>query len=166
VKIADFGLARPAASSPDPGLTRMTESGMALGTLEYMVPEQLMGKRVDHRADLYAEVVLLYELLTGDVPRGAWRPPSNCRPVDSGLDQVVQRALQPKPEERYQQAGEVQRDLTTVLQRKVPPVRPPWRRRVGVLAAAGLSAAAAGTWWWMQHHVPEGGHFRLEPQGT
>jgi cytoskeletal protein RodZ len=113
----------------------------------------LMGKNVDHRADLYAVGVLFYELLTGDVPRGAWRPPSNCRPMDSGLDQVVQRALQPKPEERYQRADEVQRDLTTVLQRKVPPVRRSWKRPALILSLTAL-AGLAGAWGWTKLTAP------------
>lgn len=154
VKIADFGLARPATSTPEPGLTRMTESGMVMGTLEYMAPEQLMGKNVDHRADLYAVGVLFYELLTGDVPRGSWRPPSNCRPMDSGLDQVVQRALQPKPEERYQHAHEVQRDVTTVLQRKVPAVRRSWKRSAAILTFATIAGLAVA-WKWQQPVVAE-----------
>ena len=131
LKIADFGLARPLASAAELATppARLTASGQVMGTLEYMAPELLAGKPSDHRADIYALGVLFYELLTGDVPRGAWCPPSRVTPGASGLDEIVLRALQPKPEDRYQQAAEIKRDVTTAAQlRSVPPVRrrTPW----------------------------------------
>ena len=144
VKIADFGLARPMEERKAES-SALTQSGSVLGTLEYMAPEQLMGKPADHRADIYALGVLIYELLTGDVPRGAWRPPSGVKPMDARLDEVVQRALQPKPEDRYQQVVEVKKDVTSVLEGRpqVPPLRKGW---LGAVVAVLLVAVAASLW--------------------
>lgn len=142
IKIADFGLARPVGAGRN-GMSRaLTQSGEVMGTLEYMAPEQLMGKEADHRADIYALGVMLYELLTGDVPRGAWRPPSGVKPMDERLDAVVQRALQPKPEDRYQQAAEVKRDVTGVLEARGHPPAPAHGGRLWLLAGLGLLVVA------------------------
>ncbi len=151
VKIADFGLARPLEERKAES-SALTQSGSVLGTLEYMAPEQLMGKPADHRADIYALGVLIYELLTGDVPRGAWCPPSGVRPMDARLDEVVQRALQPKPEDRYQQVVEVKKDVTSVLEGRpqVPPIRRSW---LGV-AAVVLIVVLTATLWIMQKPTP------------
>jgi serine/threonine protein kinase len=144
IKIADFGLARPMNAGLTAASRALTQSGAVLGTLEYMAPEQLMGKVADHRADIYALGVMLYELLTGDVPRGAWRPPSGLKPMDERLDAVVQRALQPKPEDRYQQAAEVKRDVTGVLEARQSP--PPLQRSgSGKWLWLGLGSAAVAT---------------------
>ncbi len=73
VKVADFGLAK----MNDPALTSgLTRSNMAMGTPDYVAPEALaMGMVVDHRADLYAVGVMLYQMLTGEVPRGLFKLP-------------------------------------------------------------------------------------------
>ncbi|MBI3567173.1 MAG: protein kinase [Gemmatimonadetes bacterium] len=71
VKILDFGLAKMRSSS-DTSSMRVTATGMALGTLGYMAPEQLFGDEVDHRADLYAIGVIALETMTGPVPRAGF----------------------------------------------------------------------------------------------
>lgn len=107
VKVADFGLAQAVSVTGPEVWSRLTVSGSLMGTLEYMAPEQLAGKAVDQRADLYSVGVLFYELLTGDVPRGSWKPPSTLRKVNAKVDEVVRRALEPKAEDRYASASEL-----------------------------------------------------------
>ena len=93
VKLADFGLARP--DREDHG--NITLSNVALGTPDYMAPEQREGQ-IDLRADIYALGVMLYEMLTGQLPRGAWAPPSRKVTVDVRIDEVVLKALQVEPD--------------------------------------------------------------------
>lgn len=110
VKVADFGLARPL----DPGKAgSMTMSRVIMGTPDYMAPEQKRGEG-DHRVDLYALGVMLYEMLCGSPPQGAWQPPSQRVSVDVRLDQVVIKAMQVEPELRYQQALQVKTDLDAI----------------------------------------------------
>lgn len=171
-KLADFGLARP-TSDETVGLTR---SHIVMGTPDYMAPEQMAGT-ADHRADLYALGVMLYEMLTGQTPRGAWAPPSQRVQVDVRLDQVVVRALQQDPAMRYQQASEIKTDVdvirTTPLPRlgkskaKNPPAAPgqrttplpktktkkpvnkvAWAAALVVLLALGVSA-----WFFQQYQA-------------
>jgi eukaryotic-like serine/threonine-protein kinase len=121
VKIMDFGLARREGS---PALTR---THATLGTAAYMSPEQARGEVVDHRTDLWSAGIVLYELLTGDVPfKGAQElavvhavvhreapPLSRGAPaVPPELQTVVSRALRKKREARYASATEMLRDLT------------------------------------------------------
>ncbi|MGV3661696.1 MAG: protein kinase domain-containing protein [Prosthecobacter sp.] len=101
VKLADFGLSRPLTH-----LGGLTASNMVMGTPDYMAPEQWVGN-ADHRSDIYALGVMLYEMLTGTRPRGVFDPPSVKSGVDQRVDEVVGRALQSAPEERYQDAGEL-----------------------------------------------------------
>ena len=70
VKILDFGIAKvmKGDGSVDPHAPQLTATGQTLGTLEYMSPEQLMGKQLDGRSDIYALGVLAYELITGRLP--------------------------------------------------------------------------------------------------
>jgi serine/threonine protein kinase len=76
-KLADFGLARPMSSAR----TQLTASQMIMGTPDYMAPEQWQGQ-ADHRADIYALGVMLYEMLTGTRPQGAFDLPSVKARVD------------------------------------------------------------------------------------
>ena len=109
VKIADFGLAKVARPGDELALTRDTA---VLGTPHYMAPEQWQGARtVDHRADIYSLGVVIYEMLTGNLPLGNFDPPSRRGGVPQGLDAVVRRALAQQPENRYQHASEVQSDV-------------------------------------------------------
>jgi len=109
VKIADFGLAKVARPGDHVALTRNTA---VLGTPHYMAPEQWQGSRaVDHRADIYSLGVVIYEMLTGNLPLGNFDPPSQRGGVPHGLDAVVRRALAQQPENRYQHASEVQSDV-------------------------------------------------------
>ncbi len=115
VKVADFGLAKVAG---DDGHSRgLTQTGMTMGTPDYVAPESLiLGIQVDGRADLYAVGVMLYQMLTGDLPRGMFKMPSQKVPgVDPRFDRIVRRALEQDREERYQSSGEIRRDLDVIL---------------------------------------------------
>ncbi len=109
VKIADFGLAKIATGEVDSGFTR---TGTVVGTPQYMAPEQIEKPgSVDHRADVYALGVVLYELLTGELPLGRFPNPSEKSPIDARLDDVVMRALDKDPEKRFQKADEFKSSL-------------------------------------------------------
>ena len=123
VKIADFGLAKKIADDGDdsPGLTM---SNVALGTPDFVAPESIDGSRIpDHRADLYAVGVMLYQMLTGILPRGQFKTPSEHRPeLDFRLDEIVSRAMQYDPDDRYGSATEIRTDLDLVANAPVTKV--------------------------------------------
>ncbi|MCK6447194.1 MAG: serine/threonine protein kinase [Planctomycetes bacterium] len=109
VKVADFGLAKLVEPGAEAWLTRTDQ---VMGTPHYMAPEQMERPRdVDHRADLFAVGVVLYEMLTGSLPRGHFEPPSQRVQVDVQLDEIVLKALAREPERRYQHALEVKTDV-------------------------------------------------------
>ncbi len=124
VKVLDFGIAKVAN-----GPKRLTRAGEVLGTPHYMSPEQCEGNDVDHRTDIYALGVLLYEMVTGHVPHDADTmmgiltkqmyedpvPPKVRVPqVSHELERLIMRCLEKKREERYQTMHEVELDLQRV----------------------------------------------------
>ncbi|MCB1279283.1 serine/threonine-protein kinase [Prosthecobacter sp.] len=117
VKVADFGLAKMSQAA-DSGLTR---SGVAMGTMHYMAPETLtLGTAVDHRADIYAVGVMLYQMLTGKLPRGMFEPPSKQIPgLDPRYDDIVAKAIRDDRDIRYQSAEELRADLDRILTKPV-----------------------------------------------
>ena len=123
VKIADFGLAKKIVDEGDesPGLTM---SNVALGTPDFVAPESIDGSRVpDHRADLYAVGVMLYQMLTGTLPRGQFKTPSEHRPeLDFRLDEIVSRAMQTDPDDRYGSATAIRTDLDLIANAPVTKV--------------------------------------------
>ena len=149
LKVTDFGIARSGAS-------QMTEVGSIIGTAQYLSPEQARGAPVDQTSDLYAVGVVLYEMLTGQVPftgdtpleiamkhlSEIPKPPSELRPeVPHDLDSVVLRALAKDPSERYQSAEEMDADLARVAEGL--PVDPETETMAtAVLSGSGLMAAA------------------------
>ncbi len=119
--IADFGISRSLAEGGT-----MTETGTVLGTVDYMSPEQARGETPDHRGDIYSLGVMLYEMFTGALPFRASNALSvmmkrlhedapslrRARPeLPAWLSAVVARALQRRPEDRYQSARDLLRDL-------------------------------------------------------
>lgn len=128
-KVADFGIARAANSE-------MTQAGAMVGTVQYLSPEQAQGIPVDRRSDLYSAGVVLYELLTGQVPFEGEAPISialkhvNERPVPPGqlrpgippaLEAVVLRSLEKDPNLRFQSAEEF---IAALEQSRRTPQRP------------------------------------------
>ena len=105
VKVADFGLAKTVNLEH----SLQTQSNMAMGTPDFIAPEALMpGMKVDGRADIYAVGVMLYQMLTGHIPRGRFELPSGVVPqVNKGLDAVVDKAMQTDREKRYSTAMEM-----------------------------------------------------------
>jgi len=149
LKVTDFGIARSGAS-------QMTEVGSIIGTAQYLSPEQARGAPVDQTSDLYAVGVVLYELLTGQVPftgdtpleiamkhlSEVPKPPSELRPeVPHDLDLVVLRALAKDPADRYQTAEEMDADLDRVL-KGLPVGAETAEAATAVLSGAGVMAAA------------------------
>jgi formylglycine-generating enzyme required for sulfatase activity len=119
VKVADFGLAKVHGKSGE--TLGLTQSGMAMGTLHYMAPEALMlGSAVDHRADIYAVGVMLYQMLTGKVPHGMFELPSLQVPgLDPRYDEIIAKAMREDRERRFQQITELRRDLDGILTQPV-----------------------------------------------
>lgn len=122
IKVTDFGIARA-------GVSQMTEEGAIIGTAQYLSPEQARGAPVDQTSDLYSTGIVLFELLTGEVPFTGDSPveiamkhlsevppmPSELRPdVPDDLDLVVVRALAKEPADRYKSAAAMDADLETV----------------------------------------------------
>ncbi|MDX2120921.1 MAG: protein kinase [Gemmatimonadota bacterium] len=165
--VADFGIALAVSSA---GGTRMTETGMSLGTPHYMSPEQAMGEReITARSDVYALGVVLYEMLTGDPPftgstaqaivaRVVTEEPRSItaqrRTVPAHVEDAALVALAKLPADRFATAAEFAAALAgegTGLRRQTPPgVRagadPRWRR--AALALGGLLAIAVAVGGW------------------
>ncbi len=113
VKVADFGLARLVGEEAARGTG---EAGKIVGTPNYMAPEQVERPgEVDHRADIYALGVVLYQMLTGELPEKKLQAPSKKVLVDVRLDEVVLRALEKDPGRRYGQASELRTQLETIV---------------------------------------------------
>ena len=137
VKILDFGLAKlleDEHAQNHEGLDRheITELGIPYGTATYAAPEQAKGERADHRSDIFSTGVLLYEMLTGiwafqgktvidvrhQVLYGTPKPIADLRkePIPPQLQQIVDKALQKDPKDRYQKIAAMRDDLRNVLQ--------------------------------------------------
>jgi serine/threonine protein kinase len=128
VKVADFGLAKLVGNDgraelplgqadQQVGPTNLTAAGKVMGTPNYMAPEQMdHPNEVDNRADIYALGVVFYQMLTGELPGKRIEPPSSKVQIDVRLDEIVLRALEKKPELRYQQASVLKTQVETIAQ--------------------------------------------------
>jgi serine/threonine protein kinase len=127
VKIVDFGIAHLKQ-----GGHKLTATGIAVGTVDYMSPEYLQDKPIDHRADIYAMGIMLFELITGQCPFEGESceavlakhlftrpmPPSSFRKdMQPGcqLDLIVERALEKEPDERFQTTMELRKALQAAM---------------------------------------------------
>jgi len=150
VKVADFGLAK--ALDPDSSL--QTQSGAGLGTPDYAAPEQFTpGAEVDHRADIYALGVMIYQMITGKLPRGAWKPPSQSGIAHPQWDVIVRHAMQPRPEDRYTSVSEMRGEVEKIKSLAGTGDRAAGREGRGKVrfllgAAAALALAAGGYLGW------------------
>jgi serine/threonine-protein kinase len=163
VKVCDFGIAKitdSRAYRDGAGRTSdapLTTAGLMIGTPEYMSPEQGSGQKLDARSDLYSVGVILFEMLTGQVPfetenaigtilkhiNDAPRRPSEIVPsVDKGLEAVCLRALRKQREDRYPGAREMRADLRAVLDGRAPDA-PESAPAVQVVTEASASTNAA-----------------------
>lgn len=113
-KIADFGIAKLLNETGQDML--LTHSGAKLGTAPYMAPEQVeQPSTVDHRADIYSLGVVLYELLTGELPLGRFAAPSEKSAVNGNVDAVVFRALEKERGRRQQSAGDFKTEIEALV---------------------------------------------------
>jgi uncharacterized protein (TIGR03067 family) len=114
VKIADFGIAK--ILGREAAATSMVNDPLPAGTPQYMAPEQMCSSETDHRADIYSLGVVLYEMLTGELPNAQWEPPSRRLQIDVRIDQIVLRALEAKPELRFGTATEFRTSVEEIVQ--------------------------------------------------
>jgi len=170
--VADFGIALAVQQA---GGSRMTQTGMSLGTPAYMSPEQAMGERdLGARSDVYALGAMTYEMLTGEPPftgpnsqaivaKVLTEQPPPVRPkrpsVPPAVEQAVLVALQKLPADRFSTAkdfadalegkvGTYAATVVTAATRPAPVTRP--SRLVALLAAAALISTAAAAWAWLR----------------
>jgi TolB-like protein/tetratricopeptide (TPR) repeat protein len=164
IKLLDFGLAklaRPQAAEDVSALPTMTQSMTAphtiLGTLPYMSPEQVLGREVDQRSDLFSLGVVLYEMGTGRLPfesrlanelivniaQEEPPPPESLNPrLSAGLAQIIRKCLEKDRERRYPSAQELKADLVRLQEGRMLLSR---RRilQIGGVASAGAAAVLA-----------------------
>jgi Tol biopolymer transport system component len=170
--VADFGIALAVSSAG--GATRMTETGMSLGTPHYMSPEQAMGERdLTARSDVYALGCVLYEMLVGEPPFTGPTPqaivarvltdaPRSLRvqrqTIPAHVEAAVHRALQKLPADRFGSAAELSTALgdasfrseaVSVSVGAVPGDRR-WKTAAYALAAVGVALGVVAAWGWLR----------------
>lgn len=135
-KLGDFGLAMPSNES--------NEEASIIGTPGYAAPEVYAGQP-DARSDVYAGAVILYQLLTGQLPGDPYQHPSALAPCDRRFDSLLAKALQPDPNDRHQSAAELAEAIEAIIKKPAvaTPVTtgPPLTRRATPLASQKKSSA-------------------------
>jgi eukaryotic-like serine/threonine-protein kinase len=163
-KVLDFGLAGLDLERVE-GAECLTQSNVAMGTANYMAPEQRRNaKHVDHRADLYSFGVMMYELLVGELPVGRFLPPSRLQAeLDKAWDALIERCLEVDPLARPHSALELAHALETLggVARAAALAQPTQRRSpfwswVGVGAGISVALAVAALRVAQDHQPPAG----------
>src|SRR3989440_2875770 len=128
--LADFGIARMLWDSDSTFRAALTGTGAFLGTPEYMAPEMLNGEPIDHRTDIYALGIVLFQMLSGQVPfigntpfaiatKHLQEPPPSLHQINPVIpptvDSIIQKALAKKREDRYASASEMAQALRNVV---------------------------------------------------
>ncbi len=167
-KVMDFGLAKQlnppeAIEGEDESVTALTRTGMTLGTLAYMSPEQLRGKTIDARSDIFSFGVVLYEMLAGVHPfkketgmdtasailNDAPQPLGELRPdIPALLQHIVKKMLAKDPRRRYLSIYEAQADLRELLEESGRPAVPKRGRLQSLywITATALAVVGVGIW--------------------
>jgi serine/threonine protein kinase len=159
-KILDFGIAK--VQGNDGGNNGLTKTGTIFGTPYYMSPEQALGQRVDHRADIYAMGVIMYECFTGSIPFSgesfmgiltkhitadptppAQRALENGRVLPAGIEPIILRAMKKNPEDRQNTMDELVQELVAVHRNIVGPGMSSYMEAHQV-SSAGFSALGPG----------------------
>jgi eukaryotic-like serine/threonine-protein kinase len=170
VKILDFGIAKRESRDAATGtLTNtLTDTGELLGTPTSMSPEQVEGKQVDHRSDIFSLGLLLYEMLagkrpfTGDTHAAVMNAIVNVDPADlpamvpDAIAGIVRRCLDKLPERRFQSAADPAYALRLVVaaQPHIEPKRKRRRWHIGAVAVVGIVLAASGAaYWWLRSEM-------------
>src|SRR5262245_10906198 len=161
VKLLDFGLAKrsaPLQDTDDTLTAALTGKGEILGTLQYMSPEQLQGKEADARSDLFSFGCVLYEMLSGkrafegqsaaSVIAGILEREAPPFDVSPPLERVIRTCLAKDPEQRFQTALDLKRNLTWALEQ---PPAPKASRRAWIAVVAATALVAAGGGWAVSH---------------
>jgi serine/threonine protein kinase len=177
-KVLDFGLAKVTVREPehitnDMATVGKTDPGVVMGTVQYMSPEQALGREVDHRTDIFSLGVVLYEMSTGRLPfSGAStsetidqithsQPDAIARfnyGVPAELERIIRKCIEKQPDRRYQSARELLVDLRNlkrdsdagVIARGEVTEKPPRNlRRVAFAAMMVVGALTVGLGWYM-----------------
>ncbi|MFO0596123.1 MAG: serine/threonine-protein kinase [Myxococcaceae bacterium] len=155
VKVLDFGIAKIVDGTNDDG-PALTRAGFVCGTPEYMSPEQARGAQLDHRSDLYAVGVILYQLTCGMLPFDSDSavgfatkhltevppPPTKRRPearVSPAMERLIMKALSKNPDDRPQTAEQFRAELLAIEKERRANVGTAARRPGGANSASGLS---------------------------
>ena len=139
VKIADFGIASLVGDTDD-----------KTGTPPYMAPEQGSHENVDHRADIYALGVVLYEMLTGERPASPLNLPSQKVQLDIRIDDIVLRALSKEPDRRYRTANEFRTVVENAVGQTSLVTPPPFPTSApAVTTAPARPRGIIARWWWL-----------------
>ncbi|HEY1343004.1 MAG TPA: protein kinase, partial [Bryobacteraceae bacterium] len=153
VKVLDFGLAKVASGPAAETVTAITHPGMVMGTVPYMSPEQVLGRQLDARSDIFSLGAVLYEMTTGRMPFAGKTVAETMHSVTHAqpeaiarfnydappeLERVIRKCLEKDPDRRYQSARELEVDLRNLKRDSQSLAAAPPRRRSRVWLAAGV----------------------------